>query len=186
MKIAVFCGSSCGEDPKFVKATKELGYFLADNGIDLVYGGGNVGLMGAIADAFLESGGNVYGVIPEHLKEKEIAHKNLTELTVVSGMHERKATMAKMADAFVALPGGSGTLEEIFEAWTWAQLGHHSKPCAFYNINGFYDPLIEMISQMSKSGFLNTQYAKMLIHTDEASSLLSLIKSYSAPQKKWA
>lgn len=185
MKIAVFCGSSCGNNPEFVKETKELGYFLADNRIDLVYGGGNVGLMGAIADAFLERGGNVYGVIPEHLKEKEIAHQKLTELTVVADMHERKATMAKMADAFVALPGGSGTLEEIFEAWTWAQLGQHSKPCAFYNINGFYNPLIEMISRMSESGFLNAQYAKMLIHTDESLSLLSLIKSYKAPKQKW-
>lgn len=185
MKIAVFCGSSSGENPEFVKATKALGCFLANNGIDLVYGGGKVGLMGAIADSFLESGGKVYGVIPEHLKEKEIAHQALTELKVVADMHERKATMAQMADAFVALPGGSGTLEEIFEAWTWAQLGHHSKPCAFYNINGFYNPLIEMILQMSGAGFLKAQYAEMLIHTDEPSSLLSAIKSYKAPKQKW-
>lgn len=185
MKIAVFCGSSSGGDPEFVQATKALGYYLAGNGADLVYGGGKVGLMGAIADSFLESGGKVYGVIPEHLKEKEIAHPDLTELKVVSDMHERKAAMAQMADAFVALPGGAGTLEEIFEAWTWAQLGHHSKPCAFYNINGFYNPLIEMISKMTDSGFLNSQYAEMLIHTDCSAKLLSSIKSYKAPKQKW-
>ncbi len=185
MKIAVFCGSSSGENPEFVRATKDLGRYLAGNEIDLVYGGGKVGLMGTIADSFLENGGKVFGVIPEHLKEKEIAHKDLTELKVVSDMHERKATMARMADAFVALPGGAGTLEEIFEAWTWAQLGHHSKPCAFYNINGFYNPLIEMISKMSDSGFLKSQYAEMLIHTDRSEDLLVAIKSYKAPQQKW-
>lgn len=185
MKIAVFCGSSSGHHPEFVKATKALGGYLASQGIDLVYGGGKVGLMGAIADAFLENGGKVYGVIPEHLKQKEIAHPGLTELNVVSDMHERKATMAGMADAFVALPGGAGTLEEIFEAWTWAQLGHHAKPCAFYNINGFYNPLIEMIASMSASGFLNPRYAEMLIHTDRSDALLSAIQSYEAPKQKW-
>jgi len=186
MKIAVFCGSSSGESPEFVRATKELGSFLASNGVDLVYGGGKVGLMGVIADSFLDNDGKVYGVIPEHLKDREIAHAGLTDLKVVADMHERKATMAQMADAFVALPGGAGTLEEIFEAWTWAQFGHHSKPCAFYNINGFYDPLIQMISQMVGSGFLKSQYAQMLINTDQAAELLSSIKSYQAPKQKWA
>lgn len=185
MKIAVFCGSSSGEHPDFVRETKALGHYLATNGIDLVYGGGHVGLMGAIADAFLEKGRHVYGVIPEHLKEKEIAHQGLTELRVVADMHERKAAMAQMADAFVALPGGAGTLEEIFEAWTWAQLGHHSKPCAFYNINGFYDPLIKMISTMSASGFLKAQYADMLIHTHQPETLLSSIHAYIPPKQKW-
>lgn len=185
MKIAIFCGSSSGENPTFVKATKALGCFLASNGVDLVYGGGKVGLMGVIADSFLENNRKVYGVMPEHLKQKEIANQNLTELKIVSDMHERKATMAQMADAFVALPGAAGTLEEIFEAWTWVQLGYHSKPCAFYNINGFYNPLIEMISHMSESDFLKEKYAEMLIHTDKPSSLLSSIKSYNAPKQKW-
>ena len=185
MKIAIFCGSSSGESPEFVKATKTLGGYLASNDIDLVYGGGKVGLMGAIADSFLENNGKVYGVIPEHLKDREIAHQGLTDLKVVSDMHERKSTMADMADAFIALPGGAGTLEEIFEAWTWAQLGHHSKPCAFYNVNGFYDPLIEMISTMAAAGFLKPEYAEMLIHTDNPEDVLSSIKMYKAPKQKW-
>lgn len=185
MKIAIFCGSSSGENPEFIEATKELGCFLANNGIDLVYGGAKVGLMGAIADSFLENGRKVYGVIPEHLQEKEIAHQNITELKIVADMHERKAAMAQMADAFVALPGGAGTLEEIFEVWTWAQIGYHSKPCAFYNINGYYNPLIDMISKMTAEGFLKEQYAEMLIHADQPSSLLSYIKSYKAPKQKW-
>lgn len=185
MKIAVFCGSSSGDSPEFIQATKDLGHYLGSNGIDLVYGGGNVGLMGVIADSFLESGAKVYGVIPEHLKSKEIAHKALTELKIVANMHERKAAMAQMADAFVALPGGSGTLEEIFEAWTWGQLGHHCKPCAFYNVAGFYDPLIEMITKMSDSGFLKPQYAEMLIHTHKPEELMLSINSYKAPKRKW-
>ena len=185
MKVAVFCGSSSGNKPEFLQATKELGAYLAQNGIDLVYGGGKVGLMGAIADAFIENGGKVYGVIPQHLKSREIAHEGLTELTVVADMHERKATMATMADAFVALPGGAGTLEEIFEAWNWAQLGHHQKPCAFYNVDGFYNPLIDMISHMSDSGFVRPQYAEMLIHANQPDELLSLINAYEPPQQKW-
>lgn len=185
MKIAIFCGSSSGNNPEFVEATKALGYFLANNGVDLVYGGAKVGLMGAVADSFLENDRKVYGVIPEHLQEKEIAHQGLTELKVVADMHERKAEMARMADAFVALPGGAGTLEEIFEVWTWAQIGYHSKPCAFYNINGYYDQLFEMISHMSESGFLKEKYAEMLIRMDEPTSLLSSIKSYTPPKQKW-
>lgn len=185
MKIAVFCGSSNGNNPEYVKAAQALGRYFAEQGIDLVYGGGKVGLMGAIADSVLAHGGKVFGVIPEHLKEREIAHRGLTELRVVADMHERKAMMADMADAFVALPGGAGTLEEIFEAWTWAQLGHHTKPCAFYNVNGFYDLLKEMINKMSSSGFVKPHYAGMLIHCSDAESLVSSIKSYHAPQKKW-
>ncbi|MBN7769296.1 TIGR00730 family Rossman fold protein [Marinobacter daepoensis] len=185
MKIAVFCGSSSGENPAFVEATRALGHYLAGQGVDLVYGGGNVGLMGVIADSFLEKGAKVYGVIPEYLKERELAHQGLTELSIVADMHERKASMANMADAFVALPGGAGTLEEIFEAWTWAQLGHHAKPCAFYNINGFYNLLMEMVLNMVHSGFLKPHHAEMLIHTDNAETLLSSIRSYQAPRQKW-
>lgn len=185
MRIAVFCGSSIGNNPEFIRATKILGKYFAENGIDIVYGGGKVGLMGVIADSVLENGGKVYGVIPQHLKDKEIAHQDITELRVVSDMHERKACMAEMADAFVALPGGAGTLEEIFEAWTWAQLGHHKKPCAFYNIEGFYNSLLGMIEQMSITGFLNPKYAEMLIHTSDPVELLSFINAYKAPEQKW-
>jgi uncharacterized protein (TIGR00730 family) len=186
MKIAVFCGSSTGNQSSFVTAAKKLGTFFANNGIDIVYGGGKVGLMGTIADAALARGGKVIGVIPEYLKEKEIAHEGLTELIIVKDMHERKALMAAMADAFVALPGGAGTLEEIFEAWTWAQLGHHSKPCAFYNTNGFYKDLLAMITNMVNSGFLNAEYSEMLILADSPEILIHDINTYQPPLKKWS
>lgn len=186
MKIAVFCGSHTGHGQKFVPATRALGEHLANKGIDLVYGGGRIGLMGVIADAVLAHGGKVFGVIPEHLQQKETAHEGLTELQVVADMHVRKATMAQMADAFVALPGGAGTLEEIFEAWTWAQLGYHTKPCAFYNVSGFYDPLLQMIDRMSESGFLSPIHSDMLIKADDPESLLSSINAYKTPIHKWA
>ncbi|MBD5771355.1 LOG family protein [Marinomonas colpomeniae] len=186
MKIAVFCGSSTGNNPSYINEAKKLGLFFGKNGIDLVYGGGKVGLMGTIADAVLESGGNVFGVIPEYLKEKEIEHTGLTELFVVADMHERKAKMASMADAFVALPGGAGTLEEFFEVWTWAQLGHHSKPCALYNTNGFYQDLLAMITNMTNSGFLNEEYANMLILADTPKELVDCIEAYQPPLKKWS
>jgi len=185
MKIAVFCGSSTGNDPAYVNEAKKLGECFAKNGIDLIYGGGKVGLMGTIANAVLENNGQVFGVIPEYLKEKEIAHEGLTELYVVADMHERKAKMASMADAFVALPGGAGTLEEIFEAWTWAQLGHHSKPCALYNINGFYQHLLALITNMTDSGFLSAEYSEMLILADTPKALLCSIEAYQPPAKKW-
>ncbi len=185
MKIAVFCGSSTGNDPAYVNEAKKLGEFFSKNDIDLVYGGGKVGLMGTIANAVIESGGKAFGVIPEYLREKEIAHEGLTELFVVSDMHERKAKMASMADAFVALPGGAGTLEEIFEAWTWAQLGHHSKPCALYNSNGFYQHLLAMITNMTDSGFLSAKYSEMLILADTPEELLCCIEAYLPPVKKW-
>jgi len=185
MKIAVFCGSSEGNNVEYKKATKEIGKFFALNGIDIVYGGGKVGLMGALADAALENGGKVYGVIPEKLKEKELAHTELTELKVVKDMHERKATMADLSDAFVVLPGGAGTLEEIFEAWTWAQLGFHNKPCAFYNVNGFYDKLLDTISSIANEGFLKREYVDMIIDTQNKEELLESIKDYKAPKVKW-
>jgi len=185
MKIAVFCGSNTGNNPQFLHATRALGEHLASNGIDVVYGGGKVGLMGEMADTVLEHGGKVFGVIPEHLRQKEIAHNGLTELQVVAEMHERKAAMAQMADAFVALPGGAGTLEEIFEAWTWAQLGYHAKPCAFYNVFGFYDPLLQMIDHMSACGFLKPVHSDMLIKADTPEALLSSITAYKVPAQKW-
>jgi len=185
MKIAVFCGSSTGNDVAFINATKKLGKFFALNNIDVVYGGGNVGLMGALADSVMENGGKVYGVIPEKLQEKELAHSEITELTVVSNMHERKAKMAEMADAFVVLPGGAGTLEEIFEVWTWAQLGFHQKACAFLNVNGFYDKLFEMIDYMCEKEFLKQEYSDMIIKTEDQEELLKAIQSYTPPKDKW-
>ncbi|BFU78801.1 TIGR00730 family Rossman fold protein [Arcobacter sp. 15-2] len=185
MKIAVFCGSSSGNNIEYTNATKELGKFFVENNIEVVYGGGNVGLMGVIADSVMENGEKVYGVIPEKLQEKELAHKGITELHIVSNMHERKAMMADMADAFVVLPGGAGTLEEIFEVWTWAQLGFHNKPCAFLNVNGFYDKLFEMIEGMCDAKFLKQEYLDMLIQTDKQEELLKAIKEYVPPKDKW-
>jgi len=185
MTIAVFCGSSSGNDIDFFNSTKELGKYFALNNIDVVYGGGKVGLMGALSDSVMENGGKVYGVIPEKLKDKELAHTQITKLYVVKDMHERKALMAEKSDAFVALAGGAGTLEEIFEVWTWAQLGFHNKPCAFYNINGFYDKLFDMVKGMSESGFLKKDYVDMLIKTDDKDQLLKAIKEYKPPKNKW-
>lgn len=185
MTVAIYCGSSSGNNEEYINRTKQLGKFLAQNGIDLVYGGGKVGLMGTIANAFLENGGKVYGVIPEKLKEKELAHMGVTELKIVKDMHERKATMSNMADAFIALPGGAGTLEEIFEVWTWAQLGYHNKPCAFYNIDGFYNKLFDLLDSMKDTQFLREDFIDMLIKTDEEETLLASIKSYQAPKNKW-
>ncbi|GAF15794.1 lysine decarboxylase family [Bacillus sp. JCM 19046] len=153
--IAVFCGSSSGSDPRFIEAAKEFGGILAEQGRTLVYGGAQVGCMGAIADQVLALNGTVIGVIPEKLKRVEVAHQQLNELITVKTMHERKAQMAERSDAFVALPGGAGTLEEWFEVFTWAQLGYHQKPCAILNVNGFYDPLLEMIDHTIDQGFMN-------------------------------
>lgn len=185
MTIAVFCGASLGNNKEYENATKEFGKYLALNNIDVVFGGGSVGLMGALADSVLEYGGKICGVIPEKLKDKELAHESLTELKVVKDMHERKAAMAELADAFVALPGGLGTLEEIFEVWTWGQLGFHDKPCAFYNVNGFYDKLLDMIKTMSKEGFLKEEHIDMLVQTDNKEELLTALKNYKAPKHKW-
>lgn len=176
MTIAVYCGSSSGKNPAFMKETKRLGESLAASGIDIVYGGGRTGLMGCIADAVLEKGGKVYGVIPEALVDREVAHQGLTELTVVRDMHERKARMAEKADAFAALPGGAGTLEEIFEAWTWGRLGYHSKPVAFYNIAGYYDGLIETLQGMVKQEFINRQMIDGLIISDTPEELIASIR----------
>ncbi|RXK00415.1 TIGR00730 family Rossman fold protein [Arcobacter sp. CECT 8986] len=185
MRIAVFCGSGAGNDEKYINEIKSLGEFFAKNNIELVYGGGKVGLMGAIADSVMQNGGKVYGVIPEKLEEKELSHTGITKLKVVKNMHERKAEMAANADAFVAFAGGAGTLEEIFEVWTWAQLGFHNKPCVFYNTNGYYNSLFDMMDNMVKEGFLKQQYVDMLIKTDDKETMLKALKEYKAPTQKW-
>lgn len=185
MKVAIFCGSRSGNDPMFAEKARELGNFLGSHGVEVVFGGGHVGLMGVVADAVLASGGKVYGVIPEHLRDRELAHSGLTELHVVKNMHERKARMAELADAFVALPGGIGTLEEIFEVWTWAQLGFHQKPCAFYNVAGFYDSLLTMVRTMQGAGFLSQEYVDMLVVENTPGELLEGLANYRPPQEKW-
>lgn len=185
MKIAVFCGSSPGHDEGFARAAEAFGAYMASQGMDLVFGGGKVGLMGVVADAVLAGGREVYGVIPASLRDRELAHNGLTRLDVVDSMHERKALMADMADAFVALPGGPGTMDEIFEAWTWAQLGYHQKPCAFLNVNGYYNELIAFFRTMASSGFLKAEYANMVIVEDNPEALIAALTTYHPPIQKW-
>lgn len=185
-RICVFCGSANGALPAYGDAARELGSALGRAGIGLVYGGASVGLMGQVADAVLAAGGEVIGVIPEALAQKEIAHHGLTQLHVVGSMHERKAMMAELSDAFIALPGGAGTLEELFEVWTWAQLGYHGKPCALLNVAGFYDGLLAFVDQVVAQGFLKPDYRQMLIEASDAQTVLDAIGSYRPPVvPKW-
>lgn len=170
--IAVFCGSSTGNDPIYMSEARRLGRLLADHNIGLVYGGAAVGCMGAVADAVLEAGGRVIGVIPEKLADVEIAHKHLTELHVVGTMHERKAMMAELADAFITLPGGAGTMEEYFEVLTWAQIGYHTKPCALLNINGYYSPLMSLFEHMMEQGFVKERYRELIVLEEDPEVLL--------------
>ncbi|MBA4503731.1 LOG family protein [Marinobacterium marinum] len=185
MKITVFCGSSYGNNPLYRDTAVELGRFFAEQEIELVFGGGHVGLMGTIADAVLENGGQAHGVIPEYLQSRELAHEGLTALEVVPDMHARKARMAELADAFVALPGGVGTLEELFEVWTWGQLGHHAKPVILYNVGGFYDRLLEFVHSMETEGFIKSAHSEMLQVVDNPAALLAAIREYQAPADKW-
>lgn len=185
MKLAVFCGSSIGHRTEFLSAAQSLGKLLASENIELVYGGGLTGLMGGIADAVLEAGGKVTGVMPQHLVDKEIAHQGLTELIIVADMHERKLKMAELADGFIAMPGGAGTIEEITEQWTWAQLGVHQKPCAFLNVLGFYEPFKTFVTSMMENGFMQVDYADMLIYSDDVQVILNEMKNYTAPAPKW-
>ncbi|XBS69044.1 TIGR00730 family Rossman fold protein [Acerihabitans sp. KWT182] len=183
--IGIFCGSSAGLNPLYLQAAEEIGAYFASNQLTIVYGGGKVGLMGAVADAALGHGGQVIGVMPQSLVDKEIAHNGLTKLYVVKDMHERKHKMATLSDAFLTLPGGAGTLEEIFEQWTWAQLGLHHKPCAFLNVNDYFSPLLSMIRRMAEEGFLKTDYLDMLIVEQQPEVLLQKFKHYQAPKHKW-
>lgn len=176
-RIAVYCGSKHGNSPAFNKAAEELGSELAKRKIELVYGGGAVGLMGVIANAVLKNHGSVIGVIPEKLYEMEVAHMGLTELYRVKTMHERKALMADLSDAFIALPGGIGTLEEIMEVITWAQIGYHDKPCAFLNVEGYYEHLFKFFEQMQSNEFLYSPIENQLIMADEVKVLLNRIIS---------
>jgi uncharacterized protein (TIGR00730 family) len=170
--VCVFCGSSAGNRPIYREAATELGYQLANSGIALVYGGGRVGLMGVLADSVLQAGGKAIGVMPRALVEKEIAHTALTELCVVESMHERKARMADMADAFVLLPGGFGSWEEFCEMVTWLQLGMHQKPCGVLNVDGYYDALVSLTSHAVAEGFLGAAHQEMVIVQDSVERLL--------------
>jgi uncharacterized protein (TIGR00730 family) len=185
-RICVFCGSSVGADPAFVEAARELGRLFAREGIALVYGGGSVGLMGELADAVLGAGGEVIGVIPHALWAREVGHHGLTDLRIVETMHERKALMADLADAFIALPGGLGTLEEIFEIWTWAQLGLHEKPLGFLDVNGFYTPLMEFIDRAVRSRFVKDEHRAIAMLARDPEALLRRFESWQAPRvQKW-
>ncbi|PWB28206.1 TIGR00730 family Rossman fold protein [Flavobacterium sp. HTF] len=185
-RITVFCGSSFGTEDIYKEQATLLGQALAKQNIELVYGGANVGLMGAVADGVLDAGGKAIGVLPDFLRSKEIAHLGLTELILVESMHERKTKMNDLCDGVIALPGGFGTLEELFEMVTWAQLGLHKKPIAVLNTNGFYDSLIELTRTMVEKGFLKSVNQEMLLVSDNIEDLLDKMKNYVAPTVgKW-
>lgn len=185
-RLCVFCGSSRGSNPVFEAKAAELGRLLAERGIGLVYGGGNVGLMGSLADAVLAAGGEVIGVIPQALLDKEVGHQGLTELRVVGSMHERKQLMADLSDGFVALPGGVGTLEELFEIWTWLQLSFHEKPVGIWNVDGFYDWMLAGIEKLVVEGFLRQEHAEILLRSSLATDLLGQMEAFETPEvAKW-
>jgi uncharacterized protein (TIGR00730 family) len=184
-RICVFCGSSDGRDPEFVRAAQDLGAVLASEGIGLVYGGARVGLMGVLADSVIRRGGSVVGVIPRSLVDREIAHEGVADLRIVDSMHERKALMADLADAFLALPGGLGTLEEFAEILTWAQLRIHTKPCGLLNVGGYFDPLLAMLDRAEQEGFLRGDHRSMIVVSSDASDVLMKFRSYAAPPDKW-
>ena len=184
MRVCVFCGSSNGR-VRHVEVANRVGRTLAERGIEVVYGGGRVGTMGALADGALAAGGSVIGVIPRSLVDWEVAHGNLTELHVVESMHERKALMAELADAFVTLPGGAGTLEELFEVWTWAQLGLHAKPVALLDVDGYFTHLIRMVDHMVEEGFLKPPYRDMLLVDHDLDRLLTRCGDYRTPDYTW-
>lgn len=173
--ICVFCASSSGSKPVYAETAKQLGHYLAEHNYRLIFGGGRVGLMGITADAVLEKGGEVYGVIPDFLDKKEVAHKGLTKLIIVSSMHERKTQMFDLSDGIIALPGGFGTLEELTEVLTWAQLGLHQKPIGILNVDGYYDHLVRLFDHMVSEGLLKKENRDMLLVSDSITELLTEI-----------
>jgi uncharacterized protein (TIGR00730 family) len=183
--VTVFTGSALGNDASFAEKTAAFAEAAARAGVRIVYGGGCVGLMGVLADAALKSGGSLHGVIPQALVDGEIAHPGLTQLDVVPNMHARKLRMAELGDAFVALPGGAGTLEELFEVWTWQQLGVHSKPVALFNIEGYWTPLLGALDAMVRSGFLGERFRTSLIVEDTADDLFRALETWSPQPPKW-
>jgi uncharacterized protein (TIGR00730 family) len=185
-RVAVYCASNDGARPEYLESAKALGTAMAQQGLTVVYGGGRVGLMGALADAALAAGGEVIGVMPHGLVQREVAHHKLTALRVVDSMHERKAMIAELADAFITLPGGLGTLEELFETWTWAQLGVHRKPIGLLDVSGYWAPLLALLEHVDAEGFLRGNPRDWLVVDDEASSMLSRLQRFHAPTvRRW-
>jgi hypothetical protein len=184
-RLAVYCGASMGADPLFEGTARALGKEMARRGIDLVYGGGHRGLMGVVADSVLGAGGKVFGVIPQSLVDLEVAHTGLTELHTVVSMHERKALMTELTDAFIAIPGGIGTLDELFEAWTWNALGYHSKPFCLLNVAGFWDRLIEFLDHVTVSGFMSPERrAQLLVASDIGEAIEKLDAAEKAAETR--
>lgn len=184
--ICVYCGSSAGNSEIYTEEAKALGELLAAKQISLVYGGASVGLMGVIADTVLAAGGKAIGIIPESLVAHEVAHPNLTELKVVDSMHARKAMMAELSDGFIAMPGGLGTLEELFEILTWGQLGFHQKPCAILNVNGYYDKLLDYLEHSVAEQFLKPKHRSLLLSANNAQSVLEVMFAYKPSYEgKW-
>jgi len=183
-RICVFCGANTGKRDQYSTAAKELAEELVSREIEIVYGGGRIGLMGVLAEKAIELGGRVIGVIPESLATKEVAHDSISELIVVGSMHQRKAKMAELSDGFISLPGGIGTIEETFEMLTWSQLGFHNKPCGIINVAGFYNKLIEFLNHISEEKFFMDIYRRMLIVETDPSALLERFEQYKPPQVK--
>jgi uncharacterized protein (TIGR00730 family) len=185
-RICVFCGSSLGEEPEYLAAARSIGRTLASRRIAIVYGGARVGLMGAMAEAALAEGGEVIGVMPRFLQRKEIQHVRLTRLDLVDSMHERKARMSELADGFISLPGGLGTLEELFEVLTWGQLGLHQKPCGVLNVNGYFDPLLTLLDRAVTAGFLRQEHRALLHSDSNLETLLGKLDNHVHPSvEKW-
>jgi len=181
-RLCVFCGANSGHDPRYVDAAAALGRSIAQAGLGLVYGGASIGLMGAVADAALAEGGEVIGVIPQTLVAREVAHHGLSDLRVVTSMHERKALMADLSDGFIALPGGVGTLEELFEVWTWSHLGLHRKPCGLLDVAGFYSGLGRFIDHVQQEGFLRDGVRDMLLMAENPTQMIAAMRAYVAPE----
>lgn len=185
-RICVFCGSNRGERPAYTAAARALGELFVREGITLVYGGGSVGLMGEIADATLAAGGEVIGVIPRPLWDREVGHRGLTDLRIVESMHERKALMSELSDAFIAMPGGLGTFEEIFEIWTWSQLGMHQKPVGFLNIDDYYSPLAAFLDRGVAEGFIKAEHRNVAAFESDGEAMLRRFANYTPPNvRKW-
>ena len=185
-RVCVYAGSNPGSHPAYAAAARQLATTLAERGVGLVYGGGKVGLMGVLADTVLDAGGEAIGVMPQALIDREIGHRGLTELRIVDSMHERKALMAELADAFVAVPGGIGTLEELIEVYTWSQLGIHRKPCGVLNVRGYYDHLAALLDHAVREGFLRPQHRAVLSVAGEPAELLDRMAAYEPPTvAKW-
>jgi hypothetical protein len=185
-RICVFCGSNPGRKPEYADAARAVGRALVERGLGLVYGGGNVGLMGIVADTVLSAGGEVIGVIPEALMAREVGHTDLTQLHVVRTMHERKALMADLSDAFLALPGGFGTFEEFCEVLTWSQLGFHPKPCGLLNVAGYYDPLLALFDRGVEEGFITARHRRLVLEETDAARMLEELAAFQpASSPKW-